>query len=142
MNELSNFHKRLSDYIISTGLIKVVTWGDVFDLDLEKRNQYALAHIMYQNVTVGQAYNTLTIDIILADLVNDNFDNTLDVYNQMHVVGTMITKSIDGGDLYDYGYRLEVQPTLEPFKERFTMNLAGFTLSIGVNIPNNITRCN
>lgn len=142
MNEFYDFHKRLSDYILSTGLINRVTWGDVFDLDIDKRNEYALGHIMYQSIEPRISTNAVTIDIILADMVNDSFDNTLDVFNQMSVVGTMIYKSFEGGDLYDFGYRIEGTPTLEPFKERAEMNLAGFTMSLVVTYPNNVTRCN
>jgi hypothetical protein len=142
MNEFYDFHKRLSDYILTTGLVNKVTWGDIFDLDIEKRNEYALAHIMYQSITPSISYNTVQVDIILADMVNDSFDNTLDVMNAMAVLGTMLYKSFDGGDLYDFGYRIEAPPTMEVFKERNIMNLAGFSVSMSVTYPNNITRCN
>lgn len=141
MNEFYNFHERLKAYILSTKLINTVTWGDIFDLDLNRKGDYALAHIMYQNQTITTSMNELQIDIILADIVNENLDNTLDVMNAMSVVGTMIAKSLDGGDLYDYNYRINASPTLEPFKERFEMNLAGWTLSMTIQLPNNITRC-
>lgn len=141
MNEFYELHRRLNEYILLTGLINRVTWGDEFDLDIDKRNKYALSHIMYQSIEPRISVNAVTIDIILADMVNDSFDNTLDVFNAMSVVGTMIYKAFEGGDLYDFGYRIEGTPTMELFTERGKMNLAGVTLSLIITYPNNVTRC-
>ena len=139
---LYDLHNRIKDELLATNQINKVTWGDIFDIDLERKNDYALAHIIYQSANVNGAYNTFQIDIIFADMVTDSANNRMDVLNNLLIVATRIAKSFDGGELYDFGYRIDPNPNLEPFNERFEMNLSGWTLSMTINVPNDISRCN
>ena len=112
---LYELHNRLEAEILATNQINKVSWGDIFDIDLERKNDYALAHIIYQSANTQGAFTSVQIDIIFADLVTDSANNRMDVLNNLLIVATRIVKSFDGGDLYDFGYRINPDSNLEPF---------------------------
>ena len=99
--------------------IATVTTGDIFSLNLEKMEKFALMHINPVNVTTGDFGLTYNFQIFIADLVSEKSDWT----------ETNFQSAADG------------QQTLEPFTERFDNLLTGWVFSLSVLVANNFDAC-
>ena len=68
-------------------------------------------------------------------------NNLHDVLNtQFEVINSLIMKLMRG-DLFKMKYQVTTEPTAEPFKERFSNELAGWSVDISIEIPNGISIC-
>ena len=126
--------------------VGTVSYGDIFNVDLEKKQIYSLAHFMINSATLEDRVWIFDLSLICMDLVDENDDdnvnlvvyndNTHDVLNtQAFVVGQLV-ESLRRGDLYDNNYQLIGTPTMESFTDRFNSLVAGWTLDFQVQIPN------
>jgi hypothetical protein len=68
-------------------------------------------------------------------------NNEQDVLNTQLVVLNKLVQVLRGGDLYTSLYQLDGSPSFEPFMDRFENEVAGWTLSLDVIVPNDITIC-
>jgi hypothetical protein len=80
-------------------------------------------------------------------LILSNFElfygnnNLQDVFNtQFQVINTIISKLMRG-DLFEANYQVTTQPAAQPFKERFSNELAGWSTDISIEIPNGVSIC-
>jgi alkylated DNA repair dioxygenase AlkB len=71
----------------------------------------------------------------------DGNDNELWVLNSMLAVQNRCYELLRRGDLYSDKFQVDGNPTCEPFTERFENKLGGFTMSLDVLIPNDMTIC-
>ena len=96
--------------------------------------------------------NVLLFDlrIIIADVVDisnkkessDEFygnDNLQDVLNSMYVVAQRAAASLYRGDKYRDLFRIEDDPILLPFMDRFQNLLAGWEMTMTITVPNTIS---
>jgi len=131
--------------------VNTVTTGDIFDVDLEKQTIFPLSHVMVNQATKRKNVYTLSISVLLMDIVDsvsheaiDNFrgnDNEQDVFNTQLSVGARLVEMIERGDIRDDNFELVGDPSFEPFTERFENSLAGWSLTFEVNVPNTMTVC-
>jgi hypothetical protein len=84
------------------------------------------------------------VDVNKEEADGDDFygnDNLHDVLNtQLSTLNSLIS-DLKRGSLYKDKYQLNGNPTLTPFKERFSNVLAGWEASINISVKNNITIC-
>ena len=71
----------------------------------------------------------------------DGNDNELYILNTMMAVHNRCYEMLRRGDLYTDKFQVDGSPTCEPFTERFENKLAGFTLTVDILIPNDMTIC-
>jgi hypothetical protein len=102
--------------------IATVTTGDIFDINLEKMEKFALMHINPVNVTTDDFGLTYNFQIFIADLVSEKSDWTEDNFQSAN--------NLSNG-----------QQTLEPFTERFDNLLTGWVFSLSVLVANNFDAC-
>ncbi len=94
----------------------------------------------------GAAYNervlTFDLSVICMDIVNDSVENEDDVLNTQLAVAIRLIEELKRGSLYNEKFQLNGSPTLEPFTDRFKDKVAGWTVSISIDVQNDITICN
>ncbi|QDP57223.1 MAG: hypothetical protein Unbinned221contig1000_11 [Prokaryotic dsDNA virus sp.] len=141
---------KIKDHLENDPIVTTTSQGDILDLDLSKATLFPLAHIIVNNVTIGSQVTSYNVSIIGMDVVNfskekssgfEGNDNELYILNTQLEVMKRICAVMTRGDLYRDGFELDGEPTAEPFTDRFENVVAGFTLSMTVRTPNEMTSC-
>jgi len=138
--------------LLSSPSVNTVTYGDISDVDLDKTTMFPLSHLLIDSVNYNERTVVFNIKLLCADIVDYNKeksdfelfygnDNLHDVLNtQFEVINSLISKLMRG-DLFAANYQVTTQPSAQPFKERFSNELAGWSVDISIEIPNGISIC-
>jgi hypothetical protein len=152
MNHVYDILDTIKDELRANPSVTTVTFGDLSDVDLDKTTMFPLSHLILRNATYGERTVTFTIEILCSDIVDyndsantsDEFygnDNLHDVMNtQFEVINSLIMKLMRGS-LFEGNYQVTSTPSAEPFKERFSNVLAGWSSTFQVELPNGISIC-
>ena len=146
MNGFYNLVTAIQTNLEASEFVGTVSYGDIFKVDLEKNEIYSLAHFIIDSATQEDRVWTFSLSLICMDLVDENAndntdlvkynDNTQDVLNtQMFVIGQLM-ESLKRGTLYDDKFQLFGTPSIESFTDRFNADVAGWSCSFQVQIPN------
>jgi hypothetical protein len=160
----NNVVNTLKNIGINHKQIETVTTGDIFDINLEKMEKFALMHINPVNVTTGDFGLTYNFQIFIADLVsekadwtNANIQSANNLSNEQEVLSECLQIAVDiismlrhstmqseqgVDDINAPVYFAEGQQTLEPFTERFDNLLTGWVFSLDVLVANDFQSCN
>ena len=125
-----------------------VTFGDILEIDLDKTTIYPLAHITMGEVTFSEHIVTVSIQLFCLDIVDatneltqdDLFygnDNLQDVLNTQLQVANDIQQQLRRGELFDNDLQLVSDITASPFMDNFENQLAGWAVTINIQLPNN-----
>ncbi len=68
-------------------------------------------------------------------------NNEQDVFNTQLFVLNKLVQLLRQGDIHTDLYQLDGNPSFEPFVDRFESEVAGWTLTIDVIVPNDLTIC-
>lgn len=146
-----NLTDKLKEELIKDPFVNTVTYGNIFEVDLNKQTIFPLSHFIVNNVVDRGQTLLFNISLLCMDLVDeskdditDNFlgnDNEQDVLNTQLAVANRIGAMLKRGDLYSTKYQLDGDVSLEPFVDRFDNKVAGWTATFNVVIPNEITIC-
>jgi len=153
MKALYDLQEKIRVELQSNKLINSVTFGDLFDIDLQKHSIFPLAHVGIStgtiNVESGTAY--INVSILFLDVVDetkkketDHYygnDNESFVFNSMFVAASKTVAELSRGSLYSEGYQVEENVAVEFFSERFENKLAGCGIDFPVLIKNTIDLC-
>lgn len=136
--------------IATIPMVTTITQGGLDDIDNYKQTLFPLVHIMVNSCTPTSNTLTFNVSIVAMDVVDiakdettDVFvgnDNEIDVLNTTLVILTRITEVLMRGSL---SRKLEIvgTPTCEPFTERFENYLAGWTATMDIVMPNEMSVC-
>jgi len=142
--------EKLKSELETIPFVNTITQGSLDDIDNYKSTVFPLSHIIINNVTPENNILRFNVSIIAMDIVDFNKEETTDVFlgndNEIDVLNTQLTvlirmyEVLRRGALNDF---LEADgfPTLEPFTERFENYLAGWTMTIDLLIPNEMSIC-
>jgi hypothetical protein len=141
----------LYNHFIDDVLVNSVTEGDIFEVDLNKQTIFPLVHVMINNASFETNVVRFNVSLIAMDIVNIAKEATTDIFrgntNEQDVLNTQLeilnrayAKMLHGG-LWDDMIVVDGNPLCEPFVERFENNLAGWTMTFDVLIPNSVTIC-
>jgi len=132
-------------------LVNTVSTGDIFDVDLSKQTIFPLCHIIVNSATFVDNVIQYNISILSMDIVDISKDETTNKFrgnnNEQDVLNTQISvlnrlyEKLRRGNLYDDNYQVDGTPNLEIFVDRFENKLAGWTMTININTPNEMTVC-
>ena len=146
-----NLTDKLKEELIKDPFVNTVTYGNIFEVDLNKQTIFPLSHFIVNNVVDRGQTLLFNISLLCMDLVDeskvditDDFlgnDNEQDVLNTQLAVANRIGAMLKRGDLYRTKYQLDGDVSLEPFVDRFDNKVAGWTATFNVVIPNEITIC-
>jgi hypothetical protein len=146
-----NLLDKLKTHFDADAIVNTVTQGDIFDVDLSKQTIFPLLHIMVNNCTLDERTTIWNISLIAMDIVDISKntstniflgnDNEIDVLNTQHAVLNRAYEIMKHGSLaYDL-FMVEGTASLEPFTERFENYMAGWTMTIDIVTPNEMTIC-
>jgi hypothetical protein len=146
-----NLLDKLKTHFDSDAIVNTITQGDIFKVDLAKQTIFPLIHIMVNSCTIDEQTTTWNVSLIAMDVVDlsktlttDVFlgnDNEIDVLNTQHAVLNRVYDIMKRGSLMYDLFQVEGTATLEPFTERFENYLAGWTMTLDIVTPNEMTIC-
>lgn len=130
--------------------VNTVTQGDIFDVDLSKQTIFPLSHIMVNSV--NRESNTLrfSVTVMCMDIVDKSKTETTDIFlgndDEQDVLNTQLAVALRMLEIFDRGdnvrtFRIDGDPTIEPFTERFENYLAGWAVTFDILVPNDMTIC-
>ena len=141
---------KLKDTLLNEPFCNTVTKGSLDRVMNAKQDMYPLSHLMINNCTVNGNTLTYNVSILAMDIVDISKDKTIDLFigndneddvlNDMQKLLVRITALLQRGDLFTDLYQVE-NATLEPFMDRFEDAVAGWTLTLDINVPNGISIC-
>ena len=145
---MSNYYDiatKLYNEINDNQLVNQVTKGDLSDVLNNKQNMFPLCHIMVNNATLSNQVLNFNVSIICMDLVDFSKDSTNTLYvgnnNEDDVMNTTLTilnrvyESMYRGELKDI-YDILSDATCEPFFDKFSENVAGWTMTFDISTEN------
>lgn len=157
MKQYYNILDALKEELQNNPSTNTVHEGDFFKVDLSKETVFPLANIDTTEVEFLNHYNRFTIQIVVADIVDDVFpnekdeinvfhgaDNLQDIYNTQLSVLNLVQSSLRRGSLNDVDFVLQDDESsvATPFEQRFENLLAGWVLNVVIDVPNdNISVC-
>lgn len=152
MNNIFKLTDAIKEELQGNALINQVTFGDLFEVDLLKKNIFPLAHVGMSSARIGEGVAYVDISILFLDIVDeqkqeqtDQFygnDNEHFVLNSMFAAATKTVQELMRGDLYRDGFQVEQDDvSLEFFSERFEDKLAGVGLDMTIAIKNTLDLC-
>lgn len=151
MTGFYNLLDKLKEELISIPFVKTVTYGDIYDVDLNKTTIFPLSHFIVNSATYNSQVVTFSLSLICADIIDESKDNVTDqfrgndneqdIFNTQLNVVTRLMDMLQRGDLYAEGYQLNGTPNIEAFTDRFDNKLAGWTVSFDVDVANDMSIC-
>ena len=152
MNNIFKLTDKIKTELQDNKLINQVTFGDLFEVDLLKKNIFPLAHVGMASARIGQGVAYVDLSILFLDIVDEQKQEKTDQFygndNEHYVLNTMFsaaTKTVQElmrGDLYADGFQLEQDDVaIEFFSERFEDKLAGVGLDMTITIKNTLDLC-
>jgi len=141
---------KLREELINSPFVNTVSTGNLDDIDNYKQSIFPLAHIIVNNCTPENNILRFNISILAMDIVNISKDETINKFigndNEHDVLNTQLNVLIRVYEMLLRGAlndEIEVSgnPTCEPFTERFTNYLAGWTMTLDIIMPNEMTIC-
>jgi hypothetical protein len=129
------------------GITNTVTFGDILEVDLDKTTIYPLSHITMGEVVFSPHIVTATIQLFCLDIVDkvntltddDIFygnDNLQDILNTQLQVVNDIQQELTRGSMFDDNLQLTTDITASPFMDNFENQLAGWAVTISIELPN------
>lgn len=148
MNSLFALTDAIKNELDNNVLLNSVTYGDVDEIELLKSNRYPLAHVGISTGTISDSTSDINLSVIFIQQVDDikeqedSFnDSELYAQNNMLSAATRLVQVLKRGDLYQQGFQLEEDATVEFFGDRFTDRVAGVTVDMTVTIKNQASVC-
>jgi oligoribonuclease NrnB/cAMP/cGMP phosphodiesterase (DHH superfamily) len=151
MQGFYNITTKIKETLALDDFVNTVTYGDIFEIDLNKQDIFPLSHFIVNSATLNGSVWQFNMSLLCMDIVDeskedvtDKFlgnDNEQDVLNTQMAVINRLLELLRRGDLHTELYQLEGSPQIEAFFDRFENKVAGWTLSFDVLIPNDMTIC-
>lgn len=152
MNNLFQLTDKIKEELQSNAIINSVTFGGLFEVELEKMNIFPLAHVGMSTARMGKGVLYVDLSIMYLDIVDeskaeqtDNYygnDNEHYVINNMLAAATKTIQELMRGDLYSQGFQIDDETIeIEFFAERFKDKLAGCGATFTVTIKNTLDLC-
>jgi hypothetical protein len=147
----TSFYKLVDKIInkLKNNGFKQVSYGSLQELDMERQNDYPLAHLVFPNGTNDEKTTTLNFTLIVADKCDNTGneyleygkDNTIDIQQDLLVRAQTTIKMLDKRysttyDSIEVGYDLNYDMTFTAFKEDTPNLITGFIFNINISFPN------
>ena len=153
MSVMNGFYRVLDtikDTLQADTNCNTVTYGDITQIDLSKQTIFPLSHLIINSVTVQEQVLNINITLLSMDIVDVSKDEVTDIFvgndNEQDVLNTQLAvQNRLFGQLRQAAvsdtYQLVGDPSCEPFYDRFENELAGWSATFDVQIPNDIYLC-
>ena len=78
MRQFYNITKTLKDTLEAHSQVNVVTFGDIFDVDLNKQTIFPLSHIMVNQAIIEGQVVRVNLSIMCMDVIDETKENPRD----------------------------------------------------------------
>ncbi len=151
MQGFYNLTTKIKDTLALDAFVNTVTYGDIFEIDLNKQDIFPLSHFIVNSATLNGSTWDFNLSLLCMDIVDENKEDVIDKFlgnnneqdvlnTQMAVIGRLMDL-LRRGDLFTELYQLNGQPSLEAFVDRFDNKVAGWAVTFNVLVPNEMTIC-
>ncbi len=148
MRQVYTVLDKIKDILRANGITKTVTFGDLTEVDLNKTTIFPLAHIMFGNVTFSEHILSASVRILCLDIVDVTKekqtedmmfgnDNLQDILNTQLQVVNDIQQEMRRGDAFSNNFQITSSVIAEPFQDNFENQLAGWGVTINIEVPTN-----
>ena len=152
MNNIFKLTDKVKELLVDNQLINQVTFGDLFEVDLLKKNIFPLAHVGMTSAQLAEGVAYVDMSVLFLDIVDESkkeqkdqflgHDNEQFVLNSMFAAATKMVQELMRGDAYSQGFQIESDSvSVEFFSERFEDKLAGVGVDFTVAIHNTLDLC-
>lgn len=151
MNGFYRVLDQVKDALQADPNCNTVTYGDITQVDLDKQTIFPLSHIIVNSATSGENTITFNLSVLAMDIVDirkevktNTFignDNEQDILNTQFTVLNKVIQKLRIGNLYQDKYQILGDVTLEPFRDRFENQIAGWTATMDIIIENDVNVC-
>ena len=141
----------IKDTLLDDVNVNTVTTGDLTEIDLSKQTIFPLSHMIVNNVTSSENTMTFNISVLCMDIVDFSKDavvdlfvgnnNEQDILNTQLAVANRLIQKLRLGQLYREKYQVLGDASIEPFRDRFENQVAGWAATFDVIIENDINVC-
>ncbi|CAB5218005.1 hypothetical protein UFOVP207_53 [uncultured Caudovirales phage] len=143
---------QLESTLITDVYVNQVTKGSLDNITNAKKDMYPLAHLMINSAKIDGPTVVYNITILVMDLVDYSKADPIDLYfgnsNQDDVLHNTFLicqnffESARRGNMSDMLMSIENENAdLEPFVERFTDDVAGWSMTFDMTTQNDMTIC-
>ena len=148
MRQVYTVLDKLKEILRANGITKTVTFGDLTEVDLNKTSIFPLSHIIFGNVTFQDRIMSASIRILCLDIVDVTKekqtedmmfgnDNLQDILNTQLQVVNDIQQEMRRGDAFSDNFQITTNVVAEPFLDNFENQLAGWGVTINIEVPTN-----
>ncbi len=154
MQGFYNLTNKIRETLQLDAFVNTVTYGDIFEVDLNKQTIFPLSHVMISGATMQSNVWNFQVSVLCMDIVDESKEfpegipadfrgtsNEQDVLNTQLAVLNKLIMVLRKGDLHRDKYQLIGDPNCEPFYDRFDNELAGWTITMDILIYNDISIC-
>jgi|TARA_Y100000033_G_scaffold45175_1_gene48321 hypothetical protein len=148
MRQVYTILDKIKTILRANGITKTVTFGDLTEVDLNKTTIFPLTHIFFGNVTFSDHMMSASIRILCLDVVDVTKekqtediafgnDNLQDILNTQLQVVNDIQQEMRRGDAFSDNFQVTTDIVAEPFQDNFENQLAGWGVTINIEVPTN-----
>ena len=154
MTNIYDIISTIKNFLEGLPRINKVTFWDLMEVALDKTSMYPLTHFAISQSTITSNTINVTVDLLFMDIVDYTKDintddkgdrqdatNLVDVYNTQLQMANALISELRRGDLYRDKFQLVGDPVCTPFKDKYENELAGWSVTLSINMPNNISIC-
>lgn len=128
-------------WLINHDGINEVTNGDINEVDLSTNTNFPLVHIIYTTTNYSQGYNIYNYQILFLDTYFEDKDNKIEILDNMNEIVTQFVKSLTNGSLFNSQVRVDTTPSSQVMYDQLQNRLYGWSLNVGIMVPNGIIIC-
>jgi hypothetical protein len=148
MRQVYTVLDKIKEILRANGITKTVTFGDITEVDLNKTSMFPLCHIVFGNVTFEERIMSASIRILCLDVVDVTKekqtedmafgnDNLQDILNTQLQVVNDLQQEMRRGDAFSDNFQINTNVVAEPFQDNFENQLAGWGMTVNIEVPNN-----
>ena len=148
MRQVYTVLDKIKEILRANGITKTVTFGDITQVDLNKTSIFPLAHVIFGNVTFQDRIMSASIRILCLDVVDVTKekqtedmmfgnDNLQDILNTQLQVVNDIQQEMRRGTAFSDNFQITTNVVAEPFLDNFENQLAGWGMTVNIEVPNN-----
>jgi|TARA_E500000178_G_scaffold350119_1_gene408411 hypothetical protein len=148
MRQVYTVLDKIKEILRANGITKTVTFGDITQVDLNKTSIFPLAHVIFGNVTFQDRIMSASIRILCLDVVDVTKEkqdedmmfgnnNLQDILNTQLQVINDIQQEMRRGSAFSDNFQITTNVVAEPFLDNFENQLAGWGMTVNIEVPNN-----
>jgi len=148
MRQVYTVLDKIKEILRANGITKTVTFGDITQVDLNKTSIFPLAHVIFGNVTFQDRIMSASIRILCLDVVDVTKEkqdedmmfgnnNLQDILNTQLQVINDIQQEMRRGSAFSDNFQITTNVVAEPFLDNFENQLAGWGMTVNIEVANN-----